>query len=420
MGRWARHVAILSVLGFLGLGGAFAVFIIRFDPDPYRSYLESQFSKVLRLKVELGHLSRSWKQGLGVKVEGVRLQKGEEEPPLFVADSLLVWLDSLSLAGGRLVYKVKVDEGHLHYRDWDLRGIYAEVRQEITGGPVKGAGEGRILSNSTSDITAQGRADTKTGEIDFDVRFQDRKMALQGEVLLFQKPPRFQAHLELEQLDLETIFRLCGLRGPVNEAVAGSVSGNFEGAGVGLEGSEIQKTLQGKGKLEIRDGVFRNVNVVNTILKRITVVPALGEVLIAGIPPYFQPLLNRRDTPFELLQVQFEIREGEVSFQQFLVKDRHYLVEAVGTLNLQGEVNFQAKLVLMGELSQFLVGRVRELSSLRNVQGRIVIPFVYRGNWSATRPRPDLSYLAERLLLDRGTRLLEKGLEAIMKKEKKE
>lgn len=421
MGRWAGRIAMVAVLGFLGLAVVFAVFLIRFDPDHYRPYLESQLSKALHFKVELGPLSRSWNRGLGVRVNGLQLRKNQTSTPLLRADSVLLWLNPLSLVGGRLAYKVRIEGGDFRYQgetktplDLKLEGIQAELRQEIPGGRIEGEGEGRVFSDSASDLTWQGNLNPKGGEVNFGIHLQKNKAFLQGEAFPFQKPPRFQAKLELREMDLAAVFRLWKVAHPGGEEpLAGLVSGNFEAAGVGQNGIEIRKSLQAQGELEIRDGVFRNFNVIPTVLRRMTLVPALGEALIAEVPPVFQPLFNRRDTTFEWLQAKFVVQDDKVSFQRLFLKDRHYLVEAEGTLSFQGEVHFGAKLVLMEEVSQFLVGRVKELSVLQNAQGRMVIPFVYRGTWPEARPRPDLGSLAERLLVEQGAHLLERGLEAL-------
>lgn len=411
MGRSPHRLIVFSILGFLGLAAVFIFFLIRLDPDHYRSYLESQLSRALHLKVELGNLSRSWNRGLGLRVNGLELREDRDETPLFRADSLVLWLDPFSLAGGHLVYKARMEGGDFHYRggtrhvpiDLELKGIRAQVRQEIPGGKIEGGGEARVLSDLTSDLTWRGTVDPKSHEVDFEVRFQKDQAILKGEARPLQKPLRFQTNLELQELDLATVG------GPLG----GVASGNVEVAGVGRSGIEIRKSLQGKGELEIRNGVFRNFNVLNAVLRRITVVPALGEALVVSVPANFQPLLNRQDTPFELLQSRFVIQEDQLAFREFLLKDRQYLIEAEGTFGFQGEVNFRAKLILMEEMSQFLVGRVKELAPLRNVKGRLVIPFVYRGTWPGARPRPDLNYLAEKLLVEQGRQLMERGLEAL-------
>lgn len=419
MKRGVRWLMIFFLLSFLSLAAGAVIFLIRFDPNRYRPYLEGQLSKALGFKVELGPIFFSWTEGPVLKVNEPRVRENPKGPPLFSADFLLLSLDSLSLLGGRLVGKARIEGGELDYRaragkiprDLKLRGIRTEVRRGIPGGRMEAAGEGRILSDSTSDLTWQGTFNPRNGEADFEIHFEEEKAAMKGEAFPFQKPPRFQANLELHELDL-ALLQAKGL-------LTGAASGEFKLAGAGQQGVEIRKSLQGQGAVEIRDGVFRNFNIVNAILRRVTVVPGLGEALVAGVPIYLQPLFNARDTPFELLQAEFVIREDQARFERLLLKGPQYLIEAEGVLSFEGEMNFRAKLILMEETSQFLVGRVNEFDALRNAKGRIVIPFVYRGTWPKVRPRPDLNFLAKKLFVEKSARLFEKGLEALAQGEKK-
>ena len=134
------------------------------------------------------------------------------------------------------------------------------------------------------------------------------------------------------------------------------------------------------------------------------------------MPRAFQAALNDSSTPFEFLGAEFTIQGDEVNFSSLVLKNSQYLIEGDGTVDFQHNVNFEAQLILLEDVSRFLMGRVKELSLLTNPQGRVVIPFVYRGLWPAVRPRPDFGYLAERLV-QQGTTgaagLVEKGLEVL-------
>ena len=421
-GRWIRRLVFLSFLCLLALGAVFIFFLVWFNFNPYRPQLESRLSKALQLDIKLGPLSRSWTRGPGLKVKDLQVRKNQREPLLFGADSLLLWLDPFSLMGGRLVFKTKIEGGEFYYRektrnpplDLKLRKIQMETRQQVPGGEIKGMGEGRILSASASDLTWWAVIEPRKQEVNFEIHFDQDKAIFRGEALPLQNPPRFQADLEFHEFDLATVFRLWNATAQDRRGLLdGTANGNFQVVGASRGGIETKRSLQGKGEFEIRNGVFRNFNVIETILRRITIVPGLEEALVAGVPSYLQPLFNRRDNPFELLQAEFKVQGGQLTFQQLLLRDRHYLLEAEGNLGFEGEVNFQARLILMEDASQFLVGRVHELSALRNAQGRIVIPFVYRGTWPHARPRPDLNFLAQKLLVEQGAQFVAKGLEAL-------
>ena len=317
-----------------------------------------------------------------------------------------------------LFSRAKLEEGDFLYRDEtksppmaiELKGINATAGQAIPGGVINLEGEWRILDNAKVDLGAQITLNPRTGETHFENQFQGDRMTVEGEAFLFQKPVRFRSKIQTSDLNLDTLYRLLGVP-EIKRGVSGVSNGHLEVQGLltSLEG--LKKNLQGNGRLEIRDGAFRNVNVADSVLRRITIVPAIQEILTGALPAPLQRILGSRDTPFELLQIGFTIQDNQAVIHPLFLKNPYYLLQVEGTVGLNGEMNLAGNLILLEELSRFLVGRVHELSSLENSQGRMVIPFIYRGQGVSARPRPDLAYLARQLVVEQGTRLVEKGLD---------
>ena len=411
---------LLLLMVVIGL----AVFVSRFDPNQYREYIESLISQNTGLKTEIGHLSLDKGALLGIEAKPFTLRQAKVTEPLFSTQRVKLQVDLWSLLGKRLSLKVKTEDGVLNYtpepakseKGTTLKGVKTNVE---TGFPLfflKMKGEGRVLDPSQPDLQWRAEID-KSRHVNFHVGFQEEALTAKGEIYAGQKPPRFQAQLKLNGLKIPDVVKTLHNKtlDSQNEEIplTGSMDGILEIRGAGKDSKEIEKSLLGKGGLDIHEGALLNFNIAHSILTRVTLLPGLAQVLTEMVPPPFQEALNSPTTTFELVEANFQIQGNQVQFASLMLKSTHYLVEGEGALDFEGNLDFKARLILLEEMSSFLIGRVRELSFLANEQGRVAIPFVYRGRWPSARPLPDLGFLAQRLIGNRGTELLEKGLAAL-------
>jgi len=462
--RWSARIFFFAFLGILVVGGtALVMFARQFDPNDYRPSLEARLSESLGMDVKFGRLSLEWKSGLGLQADKVELRNRSGAVPFVAADHLFFRFKPFLLLRGQLIAsevtlsrpsillirnsfgsnwekmtgppkkkeasvkmpgwvsrwlggftilfsKVQVERGTLLYRDETqstpvelaVRDLKGEFGQEWVQGAIRGRGEGRFLHPSEPDLSWNATWQIGEQELDFELELKGEGV-FKGKALPFQKPLRFKGGLELENFEV----------GRLPFALSGLVSGNVALEGTGQTEEEIKKSLSGDGNVHIRDGRIRNFNVVQSVLARATVIPGLSEALVGAMPPSFRSLLASRDTHFDLIQTDFELKGSQSTIHSLVLKDANYQVQAEGVVGLDGQVDLRAQLVLLDEFSQFLVKRVKELGYLQNEQGLIVIPFVYRGKWPRATPQPDLAYLAERLVVDQGARLLQRGLEAL-------
>lgn len=454
----------ILLLGIVGLGASLVIFVLRFNPDRYRPLIESKLSEGLGLQTKLGALSLGWKDGLAIQTDGVQLQSGSSQIPFFEAESVSVQLDPFLLLRGKLILskfrvvrpnvllvkrgngnvnwpsrvgrgnspgartaglalllsELTVEGGNLSYRDesvlpvqvLSLQEMEARVTQTFPGGPVALKAEGKISAEGKElGVKAKGTFHPTEGRAEFVGHLFEERVVLKGESWFFGASPRFRGRLEVRGLNLEELFS--PRRGEVY--LSGQAEGELTFEGAGRDATELKRSTRAKGELQIQNGAFRNLNVVDVVLSRITPLPALRGVLLGNIPENFQPLLQGEDTPFDQLRVNLSVANGRAVIPSLVMRgpDSDYLVEAAGALNFERDVNFRARLVLTGALSEFLMNKVNEISLLANSEGQLVIPFLYQGKWPSARPQPDVGYLAQQLIVEQGSQLLEKGLEAL-------
>lgn len=466
--KFLIRVVLIALLITFILGCVWAVhFLPKYlNSDEFLNLLESTLSEKVGYKADVEKTSISWDSGLGLKVYDLRLQRSSKFVPFLEAQSVFLRINPFDLFQKRLLFyeiviqkpnllflvnvegrnweatpgktgrekapnlgpslffsKIRLKEGHILYRnetkirkeEYELNNIDARADQVFPGATISLSGDMIYLGPVKRDIHLKGQIEPKTGEVNLNLNFSDRQIILEGNAFPFQKPVRFQTIGKMDELDLNIYSRLFF---PETQGITGKLYGNFELAGIGFEIQELKSSLSGKGGLEVQKGAFRNINLVSSILSRISVIPGVEELIMGKIPKSLEPVFKNKDTSFDLLQIQFSVQSGQVTVHNFLLKNNFYLVQLQGILGLDGNVNLNAKLVLFEQISDFLVARIKEFSFLMNDQSHVVIPFVYRGYGSSARPQPDLVNLTEKLVQEQGARLLQKGLDFFSKQER--
>ena len=417
MAAFRRNFYPAFFIGLLVLGiAAASFFIFRFDPNYYRGFLESAVSEKSGLKAGIGQLSFSKGIIPGLQVGSFKLKRDKEPEPLFETEKVTIELDALNLLGGQIAVKISSEKGTLRIFSGKgtlkVKEVRLDARSAFPSGLLRLKGEGSLFDPSQPDLAWKIEMDRRK-HIDFDLRFEGGRAVLKGDAYAGQKPPRFRSELKLDGLEIPKIFMAAAGPRKSEAPLTGSLDGVVEIQGAGKNSAEIQKSLFGKGGFDLQNGVILHFNLANFLLRRITLVPGLSEILNDILPPSFQTALNNPQTAFELIEAHFKVEGEEIQFSSVMLKSSQYLVEGEGKFDLEGNVDFKARLILLEDLSGYLIGRVRELRFFANSQGRVVIPFVYRGVWPHARPLPDLGYLAEKLLGNQGSNLLEKGLKAL-------
>ena len=76
---------------------------------------------------------------------------------------------------------------------------------------------------------------------------------------------------------------------------------------------------------------------------------------------------------------------------------------ATGKMNLQGQLDLEARLVILSDFSTSLTGAVEEFTYLRNDQNQIVIPFIpFSGRIDGLKLFPDVGGLGKKFIKNKG------------------
>ncbi len=197
-----------------------------------------------------------------------------------------------------------------------------------------------------------------------------------------------------------------------SDSAHGTAAFSLELTGSGQDWPALKPSLDGRGELEIKDGALTDINIADEVLRQITGIPGLANLISPRVRQKYPALFSRRDTEFLQLGGRLRLSQGKILLDDVRLAAADYTTRGQGWLDYDQTVDFQGQLILAKELSQDIQDGVRLAGLLSNDQGRIALPFALRGSLPGAKPVPDIAAIARRV--QRG--LVSQGVEALQDK----
>lgn len=183
---------------------------------------------------------------------------------------------------------------------------------------------------------------------------------------------------------------------------AGALLSGTVDAAVALRGAtgtweRIRSTLSGDGKVTVRDGRIKDVNIAESVLHAVTGIPGLSTLLSADLRKNYPGLFSTGSTEFDQLVTSLDMVNGRISTRDLVLSASDYAISADGTLGLDRTVDLKAQLVASRKLTHDLVDSVGAINFLTGNSGRVEIPFTLNGDITSAKPRPDGNLIAQAL-----------------------
>lgn len=417
----ALFVLVFAVL-FLGLP---IIFVFRFDPEPFRPQIAQILGQALKTSVRIKKISIEKKFPPAVNFEGIQFFETETGFPWLQAERAQGEFDFKELAtrqrigfknilfekpGFQLkrrkdgswnfpepVLPLRFVKGTLSYQDDSESPVFAFQLHSLDGSierspaGVKIHLKGGFSETSGPQMLLEAEYDPRGQLTQFELKEPSGVWSLQGEIYL-SKGVRFKGVFEIHSFEMG---RWILPRFRSHEYITGVMTARLEGFGEGTHPRQIKQTLVLDGPIDVRDGSFHRLNFIKEVLAGLSPMPEFANLLSSKLQNSEAGELLREDMPFDMLRAELHMAQGSLTFQEALVSHGAYLMEGEGGWAvLENNVDFRAKLVLMEAFSRSLAEQAREFIPLRNSQGRIVIPFKYRGLLPGASVYPDLNYIA--------------------------
>lgn len=265
-----------------------------------------------------------------------------------------------------------------------------------------------MLKKTSPEISLSALYDMSHHVLSFNLDFDRETLLLEGTLRNLAALPQFQGKIGIRGLDLDSVT-------PANwqdrEHLTGILTADMNGSFIGTHPELIKNTVTLDGAVEIRDGAIKNINVINQVLSQMGSIPGIQQVLAEKMPPELETVTHEKDTPFERFQATLRVFQGRVFVEPLDIKHSLFYIQAAGNYGfLESDMAGKASLILLDEMSAYLVKKIHELKYFLNSQNRLVIPFQFRGVLPGISVYPDLGAVTRQVIQNQGQELITKGL----------
>ncbi|MFH1414344.1 MAG: AsmA family protein [Candidatus Omnitrophota bacterium] len=186
----------------------------------------------------------------------------------------------------------------------------------------------------------------------------------------------------------------------------GIVSGKMDLSGQGVKYQDLL-TLAGNIDLSIVKVKLKNINILRTVLNKISVIPGLAEKLEAELPQRFKEKLKQADTELLDIKLPLVIKNNALSIDNAVFGGDEFIFKGQGDARMNGVFSLEGAFLIPPDLSLAMVNVVGELEYLLDKQAQINIPLRITGKTTDFQFNVDIEYIAKRLLAEQGkTQLL--------------
>jgi AsmA protein len=202
--------------------------------------------------------------------------------------------------------------------------------------------------------------------------------------------------------------------------MTGKLNGDIALEGSGSEQQAILRNLAGDGSVEVADGVLKGVNLAEEVLRSVTGVPGLSQLIGSKTRQKYPSLFSESDTVFEALGGKMDIAGGVMNLKDLVLAAKDYKLSGAGTVGFDKRVDIGTTFTASQALTEDLLGSVKEVKYLLDPSGRFALPVRLAGELPEIHVRPDTTFIAQKLsgaLVSEG---LDKGLDALFGKKKGE
>ncbi len=212
--------------------------------------------------------------------------------------------------------------------------------------------------------------------------------------------PESQFAFKLDRLPLDAIAVPGGAA-----KLKGFLSGAARVQATGT-GDAALASLAAEGVARLDEGVILDLNVVRTVLEKLSAIPGVGEKLSARLPDEYRARLSRPHTPLGPVEVPFKIAGGRVYFERLEVRSDQFAFFARGSAGMDGTVSLAGVLLLDSNFSDAIARSVEELRLFMNAQGQIELPVRIERVGGRLTVIPDTRHIASTLAAGKGQELI--------------
>ena len=304
----------------------------------------------------------------------------------------------------------------------ELKGMVDVNLEKLTAGP-KGLG----TLNADASL-ANGVLQFK--EIPSPVKNIGMKMKITGSDLLFDKVSAaigeglitasggvedyqakqgFNGAVDIKNIKIQDV--LASDKIPVK--VEGIVSGPVKLKGQGFTPQSLS-SLSGEGEIAVTQAKLRDINVLRTVLDKITVIPGLSEKIEAKLSDRYKQKLTQKDTALSDMKIPFSVENGRVLVKDAAVGVEEFSFKGKAAGGFDGTYEMDGDFLISKDLSAEMVTAVSEMQYFLNDDKQIFIPLKVSGGPSGLKFSVDAEYLGKKIAVNEAKTHIMKALDKVV------
>jgi len=181
--------------------------------------------------------------------------------------------------------------------------------------------------------------------------------------------------------------------------------------GQGFSSQALSSNLSGEGKISISKAKLKDINVLHTVLDKISVIPGLAEKFEANLPEHYQQKLIQKDTVFSDIELPITVENGRLLIKDTVVATDEFLFKGRTEVGFDSVFSLEGSFLIPPELSSSMVATIPEMQYLLNQDQQIFIPLKVSGKSGQIQFMVDAEYIAKKLLANQAKTQLWKVLD---------
>lgn len=214
----------------------------------------------------------------------------------------------------------------------------------------------------------------------FGGRYEGALTLVPGETL------RFRGRSALSNVDVAAAAAFAGSP----DTISGRLSGRIEFAGSGSDATTVARSVTGQARVDITDGVVKQLGLVNAVVVATSM--RAGSLAQAAKTA----TSGSNDEPFSKLGATIGIAGGSLRTNDLVFESKSLVLQAEGAVHLPAStLDLRGRMQLSDALSQ---QAARDLLRYTQDQGRVTLPVLVSGSFSAPSAKVDAGDMAKRAL----------------------
>ncbi|MFH1338393.1 MAG: AsmA family protein, partial [Candidatus Omnitrophota bacterium] len=185
----------------------------------------------------------------------------------------------------------------------------------------------------------------------------------------------------------------------------------------GFSPQALQSRLSGSLDLSVTKARIKNINVLRTVLDKISIIPGLAQKIEANLSERYKKKLTQKDTELSDIKLPVTIQNGQILVRDAVLGADEFVFKGRLQAGFDGAYSLEGSFLIPEELSGSMVSAVDQLQYLLNNDKQIYIPLRVTGRAGEVKFNVDTEYIAKKILEEQAKKQIFKALEKAFGKE---